>query len=221
MVAIYEKGAPPLTARIPGLIDLPLDPPVREEGCRMLDLAPLTNTNPLTAPFGVEHPGKFIFAGLPLGVQTVGGVPFRLIDPDANGGRGFIVLHSDRAPTNRKWPRKVDIPVNTTARNLFFLGNVHGWAPSDPGTGPLGAVAEYVIYYADGQILSVPLIANKTIEEWTAAPTASDVFCGLRGEPWHLNVLGVALRPVQVTRIVFRDLGTPAAPVLVAVTLAK
>ena len=35
------------------------------------------------------------------------------------------------------------------------------------------------------------------------------------------GVLGVALRPVLVERIVFRDLGTPAAPVLAAVTLER
>ena len=44
-------------------------------------------------------------------------------------------------------------------------------------------------------------------------------FAGLRGDPWHLSVLGVELRPVPVDRIIFRDLGTPAAPVLAAVTL--
>ncbi len=43
----------------------------------------------------------------------------------------------------------------------------------------------------------------------------------LRGEPWHLNVIGVELRSARVERIIFRDLGTPAAPVLVGVTLEE
>ena len=64
-----------------------------------------------------------------------------------------------------------------------------------------------------------PLITGRTIEDWTAAPACDDVCAGLQGKPWHLNVLGVSLRGVPVTKIVFRDLGTPAAPLLAAVTL--
>jgi len=44
---------------------------------------------------------------------------------------------------------------------------------------------------------------------------------GLKGDPWHLNVLGVQLRAVEVEKIVFEDMGTPAAPVLVAVTMEQ
>jgi hypothetical protein len=33
--------------------------------------------------------------------------------------------------------------------------------------------------------------------------------------------LGIELRPVRVEKVVFRDLGTPASPVLVAVTLER
>ena len=66
---------------------------------------------------------------------------------------------------------------------------------------------------------TVPLITGRTTEDWTLAPEASDAACGLRGTPWHLNVLGVALRPAPIDTITFRDLGTAAAPVLVAITL--
>jgi hypothetical protein len=65
----------------------------------------------------------------------------------------------------------------------------------------------------------VPLITGNTADDWALPPEAEEVFVGLRGEPWHLNVLGVKLRPVTIEKIIFRDLGTPAAPVLVAVTL--
>jgi len=221
VVRTYEKTAPPLTGRTPGLIHLPLECPLGPDDCRMIDLSALTNTDPFTAPFGVVPAGKFVLAGMPVGVTTVGGVPFRIIDPAHNEGRGLIVLHSDKAPADRTWPREVEIPVAARGSALFLLGNVHGWAPSDAGTGPTGAVAEYVIHYADGSTQTVPLVTGRTIEEWTSPPTASEVWCGLRGDPWHLNVLGVALRPVEVTKLVFRDLGTPAAPVLVAVTLAR
>ncbi|MCX7825173.1 MAG: hypothetical protein N2689_06405, partial [Verrucomicrobiae bacterium] len=120
-----------------------------------------------------------------------------------------------------RFPREVEIPVGHQGRRLFFLGNVHGWKSDDEGVGEWGAVAEYVIHYGDGQTQTVPLITGRTADEWAAPPSAGEVFAGLRGDPWHLNVLGVTLRPVRVERIVFRDLGTPASPVLAAVTLER
>ena len=47
------------------------------------------------------------------------------------------------------------------------------------------------------------------------------VLASLDGDPWHLNVLGVTLRNGAVEKIIFRDLGTVAAPLLAAVTLEK
>jgi hypothetical protein len=219
VVSLYEQAAPPLARPIPGLVELPLAAQVPTDRCRMLDLASLANTDPFTAPFGVPNPGKFLFTGMPVGEQVAGGVPFRLIDPARNRGHGLVVLHSPHAPKDRTWPKEVVIPVNAKGRRAFFLGNVHGWAPDDPGTGEWGAVAEYVIRYADGQTQNLPLITGRTIDEWTDTAGATDALCGLKGTPWHLNVVGVALRDVPVDTIVFRDLGTPAAPVLAAVTL--
>jgi hypothetical protein len=115
----------------------------------------------------------------------------------------------------------VEIAVGQKGRRLYFLGNVHGWSPQDAGAGPWGAVAEYVIHYADGETQTVPLITGRTADEWTAGPEADEAHVGLRGDPWHLNMLGVELRDEVVEKVVFRDLDTPAAPVLVAVTLEK
>ena len=53
----------------------------------------------------------------------------------------------------------------------------------------------------------------------SSLPTSA--FVSLKGNPWHLNVLGVKLRDVTIEKVVFRDLGTPAAPVLAAVTLEQ
>ncbi len=222
VVAQYQRNAPPLFGRaIPGLVSLPVRPPLTPDRCVMLDLAAVANTDPLRAPFGVENPGKYLFTGLPLGVHTAAGVPFRILDPQENHRRAFVVLHSPKAPKNRQWPREVEVAVGQQGKRLFFLGNVHGWFSQDPGTGPWGAVAEYVICYTDGKKQTVPLITGRTADEWAARPEAEEVCVGFRGNPWHLNVLGVELRNVPVERIIFRDLGTPAAPVLVAVTLEK
>jgi len=219
VVKRYHEQAP-AAKPIPGLVKLPLSPPLVAGRCQLLDLAPLGNTDPFTAPFGVPNPGKYLFIGMPVGVQTVGGVPFRILDPRTNNGRGFLVLHSPNGPADIKWPTKAGIRVGARAKRAFFLGNVHGWGSSDEGTGAGGAVAEYVIRYIDGKEQTVPLITGRTADDWASAPEATETYCGLRGEPWHLNVLGVTLRPVKIDGIVFRDLGTIAAPVLVAVTLA-
>lgn len=221
VVKLYSAGAAALFQPIPGLVEFPLDAPPIPDACQPLDLKPAANTDPFTAPFGVPKPGKFLFTGMPVGRKTVAGVPFEIIDPAKNSGRGLVVLHSPRAPKDRPWPTQVEIPVHAQGKRLFFLGNVHGWAPDDPGKGPWGAVAEYVIRYADGQQQVVPLITGRTADEWTASPSAADAAVGLRGDPWHLNVLGVTLRPVAIDTILFRDLGTPAAPVLAGATIEK
>lgn len=221
VVKQYCAEAGELLKPIPGLVTLPREPSLRPNQCKLLDLSALANTNQYTAPFGVENPGKHLFTGLRTGVAVAGGIPFRIIDPAENEGHGLVVLDSPRAPKNRRWPREVSLPVGEQGKRLFFLGNVHGWASGDAGTGAWGGVAEYVIHYADGQTQCVPLITGRTADDWAVLPEADEVYVGLQGDPWHLNVLGVALRPVRVERIVFRDLGTPAAPVLAAVTLEK
>jgi len=221
VVKLYTDQAGPLLKPIPGLVPLPLATTLAADSCRMLDLTPLANTDPFRAPFGVENPGKYLFTGLPTGVQTAAGVPFEIIDPAKNEGRGLVVLHSPRAPTHRAWPKQVEIPVGRQGKRLFFLGNVHGWDPQDPGTGPWGAVAEYVIHYTDGQTQTVPLITGRTADEWAMPPQAEETTVAFRGEPWHLSILGVELRPVEISKIVFHDLATPAAPLLAAVTLEQ
>ncbi len=222
VVALYEEQFMPRPRPIPGLVSLPLpESPAAGARWQMLDVAAAANTDPFRAPFGVPNPGRYRFAGLKTGDQVVAGVPFRVLDPAANQGRALVVLHSPRAPQDRPWPREVEIPVGASGRRLFFLGNVHGWAADDAGVGEWGAVAEYVICYADGQEQTVPLITGRTCDDWALPPDAEDVYPGLRGEPWHLNVLGVELRPERVERIIFRGLGAQAAALLAAVTLEQ
>jgi hypothetical protein len=222
VVRLYEETRPK-PKPIEGLVRMPLATPLKPDQCTLLDLKPLANTDPFTAPFGVPMPkgARLLFTGMPVGVRSVGGVPFEIIDPAKNQGKGFIVLHSPRAPKTIPWPRQAEIQVGQKGKRLFFLGNVHGWGSTDPGAGEWDAVAEHVIHYADGKTQTAPVITGRTAEDWTLEPTATEAWCGLRGKPWHLNVVGVELRPVRVEKIVFRDMGTAAAPVLVAITLER
>jgi hypothetical protein len=221
VVELYRQQAPHLKP-IPGLVELPLSDTVDKDKCVALDLKVVAVTDPFTAPFGVPNPGAdLLFTGMPVGRATVGGVPFEIIDPKKNEGRGLVVLQSPSAPKNVEFPNQVEIRVGEQGRRMYFLGNVHGWSSHDPGTGPAGAVAEYVIHYSDGHKQVVPLVTGRTIDEWATAPTAIEVEPVLRGRRWHLNLLGAELRPAVVEKVVFRDLGTPSAPVLVAVTLER
>jgi hypothetical protein len=219
---IYLRDAPPPPAPIHGLVELPLANALPLDRCVMLDLSPLANTNPFTAPFGVANPGRFRFTDMPVGRVTVGGVAFQIIDPADNDGRGLIVLHSPKAPPGHAGPHEVQVSVGRAARRVFFLGNVHGWGAFGAPDGGWQTVARYEIHYADGTTQVLPLIVDRTTDDWTAPrQAAAEAYRGLVGNPWHLNVLGVTVRPVQIDRIVFRDLDTPAAPVLVAITLEQ
>jgi hypothetical protein len=218
VVQRYQQTARAGGKPIPGLLSFPLATRPDPARCRKLRLETVANTDPFVAPFGVPRPGKLLFTGLPVGDQTVADIPFHVIDPRKNDGRSFVVLHSPRAPAKIAWPKEVKLPVDARGKRLFLLGNVHGWDYGDPGAGPWGAVAQYDICYADGQTQTIPLITGRTIDDWVVAPEAEEV-SAWKGDPWHLNVLAVELRDTPVREIVFRDLGTPAAPVLVAATL--
>jgi hypothetical protein len=221
VLAAYRRESVPAATLIAGQVALPLAETLQTEDCVLLDLSAHANTNPFTSPFGLPNPGKYIFADLPVGVQTVGGVPFRILDPATHAGRGVVVLHSPLAPENRRWPREVTIPVGQKGRRLFVLGNVAGWASKDEAADTPDPVAEYAVHYADGTVETIPLVLGRTMDDWTDFPIADDVHVGLEGAAWHLNTLGVSLRPLTIDKLVFRDAGTVSAPVLVAVTLQK
>lgn len=219
-VATYlEKEAGDALAAIPGVVAPVSSEEIKPPDCVKLDLSHVATTNPLTAPFNVPNPGKLLFTGLPLGDSVVCGVPMHILDPAKNDGKAIVVLSGAKAC--KDLPREAEVAVGTQGRYLCVLGNVTGWGAGDPGVGPFGAVAEYEIRYADGGTQKVPLISGRTVDDWTTSPIATDVEVALRGEPWHLNLLTIALDPEPVKSVLIRDLGTPASPVVVAMTLVK
>jgi len=219
VVEAYEQIKP---QPIPGLISFPLDEPPDPGKCLFLELNAAANTDPFSAPFGVPRPGRLLFTDMPVGRQSVSSIPFQIMDPARNDGRGLLVLEGGPAggPGSR-FPREATLPVMSRGKRVFFLGSVVGWSRDDAGTGELNAVAEYIIEYADGERQTIPWILGRTTDDWAVTPMADQVHVGLRGDPWHLNVVAAPLRPAPVQRIVFRDLGTVSAPVLVAVTVEQ
>jgi hexosaminidase len=95
---------------------------------------------------------------LPVGVQTFRGVTYRIIDPDANGGRACLMGSGDPA---RGFPRETrGIPVNAKMRHLFFL---HALVWENLTDGKCG---RYVIHYADGTETAAPIIKKDNINGW-------------------------------------------------------
>jgi len=212
----YLAEAVELGRPLPGI--LPAMPAgIDEAACVRLDLSRAATTNPHDGPFRVTPAPAF--SGLPAGDLEVGGIPFRTVDPARNGGKGIVVL--DGAQACRGLPSEAVIPASgARGRYLAILGGVTGWAPGDPGTGKLGAVAELEVRYAGGGRSSIPFVTGRTADDWLGAPGAADAAAVLRMGHWHLNAIVAALDPAQaVEAIVFRDLGTPAAPVIAAITI--
>jgi len=218
-VAHYLAGRKAPNAQLRDLLPWPLAPEPDAVKCVALDLRSAANVDPFTAPFGTLNPGKYLFTGLSTGRITAAGVPFDVIDPQANGGKGFVALQG--SDTSVDFPGEVTIPVGLAGQRAFFFGQVTGWQPSDPGDPKTHAVGEYILHYADGRRQIVPLISGATVDDWAMPPAAQLTQPALRGDPWHLSVLAVKLRAAKLEKITFRDEGTPASPLLAAVTIEQ
>lgn len=208
----YDAAREQLLRPVSGLLE-DWDP-VPAARARPLDLARVAVTDPRRAPFGVDTGGKLTFRGLPTGDVVLAGVPFRLLDPAANGGKGLVVLRGQDA--SRAFPASVEVPVGLAGRRIFFLGGVGGWTASEPsGT----VAARLAIEYEDGESESIPLRVGATIDDWLQPPSATQARTALAANGWHLHLLAVPLRPARVRRVRFEDAGTMTAPVLAAITV--
>jgi len=147
------------------------------------------------------------FLGLPFGATSfLGGIPFDLVNPFQNGGRGALVLEKNQAAT---------IPVNRKAARLHFLGHVSG--NSDYKDGRVGA--EYVIRFASGAVQRVPLACLRDYapaDFTTAEPTDSR----LVGNLGHIAMHRFELVPneADIREIEARDTGEGEMFTLLAVT---
>ena len=141
---------------------------VNAEKCVKLDLSGFVNMAFRDEIAGDRKGGWFDqggndFANMPLGDRVFAGVPFRIIDPAANGNKGVIVL----AGKERDYfPAEVlGIPVNRKAAALYFLHTM-GW-------GEKGQKALiYRIHYVDGSSLEIPVVGERDICGWWGAKAA-------------------------------------------------
>ena len=96
---------------------------------------------------------------MPLGKQNFAGVPFEIISPERNGGKGVVILYG----TSRDYfPKEVTgIPVGRKAAKLYFLHTM-GWESGEK-------VLTYRIHYADGSIADIPVTGKRDIGGWWGA----------------------------------------------------
>jgi len=122
---------------------------------------------------------------LPLGRIVLRGVPFDVIDPEANAGRSCIVLRGELTPHR---PPSATIRLGRTCRTLYFLhacaaapeekgdrllfragapipvARTSGKSSLSPFSGTL--VGRYELVYEDGSVAKLPLTAGRQIGDW-------------------------------------------------------
>jgi len=98
---------------------------------------------------------------LPVGPQTLAGVPFDIIDPAKNTGKSMVVV-SRRA--GQGTPAQVTIPVGIKAKTLAFL-HAGAWMSDGPA-------ADMVIHYPGGLKIKTGFAPNLNIFDWWNTPNA-------------------------------------------------
>jgi len=164
--------------------------------------------------------------GLPKGIQTFAGVPFDV--------RGIVQLASTELLAQstlsdqekaRQYPGAVEgIPVKLKAARIHFL-QAAAWSA---GNGE--KVGEYVIHFADGRTLSVPLLYQQSLIDWwvkTAADKPTDAEVAWHGSHSKSKISLFKYSwtnpspDMAIDRIDFVSAMTKSAPFLVAVSCER
>lgn len=92
------------------------------------------------------------------GRHTWLGVPVQIIDPAANDGKAVVTLRGRTLPAGPE--KSKPIPVGKKVRGLFFT------QAANYAQAPGAQIGKYVIRYADGETVDVPLVAGTNIFDW-------------------------------------------------------
>ncbi len=130
----------------------------------------------------VDHPENDLRT-FPVGSQTFLGKPFDVIDPKDNGGRAALVLWGAGSPG----PRETTVAgIGKKAQSIYFLhsaGNI----------GRQARVGEYIINYADGTKVRIPLVVGRNISSWWSEGDAGEWRLAWRGRNPHVSVVGMGV----------------------------
>ncbi len=156
------------------------------------------------------------------GLVSVEGVPFDLVSPTrSSSGKNLIVLKGKNGMTPQ-YPQKVEVPVNTRANRLHFLGGVGGWAFPCCGDDKNEnvPVAKVTAYFKDGVQKEFTFHNGREFADHVAkydVPGSKEAAGLVRGGQvrWFTRDLG---HEGDLAKLVFESFNNAIAPVFVAVT---
>jgi len=160
------------------------------------------------------------FAGLKTGEIIGAGVPFSIIDPEKNNGKGALVLLSLHATFGV--PAAKGIPVARKVNRIFFL-HTSGWnVPNHT------VILKYRINYADGTMVEIPIRAGFEIGNWWGTPEIKNAKFAVHSEtksyqPINLQAFGWT-NPQQNKKIDTLDIistNTDSIPAVVAISVEE
>lgn len=160
--------------------------------CRSLDLRPLANRSftddaDNDGKGGWTDQGGNDFRDMPLGEQTLHGIPFTIIDPATNDGRSCVVLGGGGRPN---FPREAHgVAVDGLVSRLFFL-HTAAWIGSQPTTAMI-----YRITYADASVIEIPIRSGSEIADWWNPCELTGALLGLSQTNGQLHDIALFLMP--------------------------
>ncbi len=164
---------------------------------------------------GWTDQGKMDMRELPVGLRTMAGVPFQIIDPAANQGKSCLMLkgHIDWLPAESR-----PVPVERKVRNLYFL---HGSAWSTLQE----KYFEYVMTYTDGSESRFPIRGGSEVADWYEPKPVNNGAIAWEGANPLCRHIGIYCTKwsnpypdKQVLSIRAVTAGTEAVPGIIAIT---
>ena len=173
---------------------------------------------------------QYDLRGLPAGTLWVGGVPFRILAPTSNDGRGCVMLADETTPKGLYPETAFEIPVGVRTPALYFLQTCS--VPTVRARDFYSAqnpklLGSFVVNYADGQQVRVPLTYLANIHDWNGqrgpaqavgvweGRTAAGALISLGAVSWPNPRPEEAIRSLDFTSAM-----SSARPVLIALTAA-
>jgi beta-galactosidase len=118
---------------------------------------------------GWTDQGDNDFRTMPLGRQTLRGIPFEIVDPATNGGKSCLVVKD-----NPKGDFKSSIEGVAIGRKFSRLFFLHGEAFVSSGK-----TLKYTLHYEDGSSVEIPTAENVSIADWWSAGDLSGARLGI------------------------------------------
>jgi|GEM_PF-919619 len=168
---------------------------------------------------GWTDQGNNDFSTVQVGLKTLNGVPFNIIDPASNNNKSCIVL---KGANRQYFPASVNsIKIGLKVSHLYFL-HALAWG------GASSEVAHYQVNYTDGSTVNIPIIDGQNIADWFTPGSLPEAESGIATK----NPAGFEVRlwlygwknpkpSIEIQSLDFISNGNGPVPVLAAITGRK